>query len=126
MHVELLEILRPSMGERIKRVRLYRQLQQQELAAKIGCESTYLSALENDRKTPSLEMLGRISKQLDVPIDYFYFDSPHISHSYLKNEVLAEIVDQCNPDTVDKIIQSARLFLEMQQSIEKAAGADKY
>lgn len=54
-------------SEALKFLRFQLGLRQQELADLVGCERTYLSALENDqRPAPSTEFLERLIKALDL------------------------------------------------------------
>src|SRR5256885_12875231 len=56
------------LGERIKRLRLERELQQRQLAEKAHLTPSMVSQIESGRLTPSLNTLGRIAAALGVPI----------------------------------------------------------
>ena len=52
-------------AEALRQVRFVRGLRQQELAERVGCERSYVSALENDAKqAPSLEFVSSICEVL--------------------------------------------------------------
>lgn len=54
---------------KIKRIRKIKGLKQGELAKAVGISQTYLSELENSRKSnPSKDVLMRIAKSLEVSI----------------------------------------------------------
>lgn len=55
-----------SIGKNIKNIRKRRNLTQSDFSKKIGISRTYLSDLENDRKSPSVETLNKISDKLNV------------------------------------------------------------
>src|SRR2546425_2253999 len=57
-----------SLGERIKSLRLERDLQQRQLAEKADLTPSMVSQIESGRLTPSLHTLGRIAAALGVPI----------------------------------------------------------
>ena len=57
-----------KLGLRIKELRELSSLTQEELAEKAGISRNYISSIENARYSPSLEVLGNISKSLDVTI----------------------------------------------------------
>src|SRR5438046_10363253 len=57
-----------SLGERIKSLRLERDLQQRQLAEKADLTPSMVSHIESGRLTPSLHTLGRIAAALGVPI----------------------------------------------------------
>lgn len=62
------------MGERIKEARKKRNLTQEELAERIGSIASYISNIERKNKCPSLALLRKIVKQLDVSYDYILMD----------------------------------------------------
>jgi transcriptional regulator with XRE-family HTH domain len=57
-----------SLGERIKALRLERELQQRQLAEKAEMTPSMVSQIESGRLTPSLHTLGKIAAALGVPI----------------------------------------------------------
>lgn len=59
--------LRGMLGQVLKTARTTAGLTQEQLALNAGIDRTYLSELENDRKSPTLAMLFRIADALDVP-----------------------------------------------------------
>lgn len=63
-----------SVGKNIKLFRINSNLKQKELAEKLDIEVSYLSSIENDKKEPSLSLLKKISKELDVPIAMFFWE----------------------------------------------------
>lgn len=58
----------PTFGTVMRRIRLDRGLSQESLAEMLGMETNaYISRLENGKKQPSLEMVYKISRALQVP-----------------------------------------------------------
>lgn len=53
---------------RVKEARKSIGLTQQQLADKIKTSREYLSAIENNHKTPSFELLSKIAKELQISI----------------------------------------------------------
>jgi transcriptional regulator with XRE-family HTH domain len=62
---------RPLVGGRIRRRRQERGLTLARVAESTGLNVGYLSQLENDKASPSLETLGALAEALDVPIAWF-------------------------------------------------------
>lgn len=62
---------RPLVGAQIRRRRLERELTLAGVAALTGLNVGYLSQLENDKASPSLETLATLAQALDVPIGWF-------------------------------------------------------
>lgn len=59
-----------SLGQRIRRQRQALKLTQQQLAMSLGLTSQHLSAVEQDKRTPSLNTLVKLAEELGVSIDY--------------------------------------------------------
>jgi transcriptional regulator with XRE-family HTH domain len=65
---------RPLVGGRIRRRRQERGLTLARVAETTGLNVGYLSQVENDKASPSLETLGALADALDVPIAWFLID----------------------------------------------------
>lgn len=53
-------------GENVRKERLARCLTQQELAARLEMERSYLSELERGRRNPTVRVLGALAQALGV------------------------------------------------------------
>ena len=58
-----------KIGSKIKEARENKKLTQLELSEKLGISRNYISDLENDRNTPSVKTLARISIELDMDLN---------------------------------------------------------
>lgn len=58
-----------TTGETIKSKRIERDITQSELADMVGVSKTYIYLIENNKKTPSLKMIIRISRVLRCSVD---------------------------------------------------------
>ena len=65
---------RPVVGPRIRRRRTELGLTLAAVAAATGLNVGYLSQVENDKASPSLETLAALAAALDVPIAWFLLD----------------------------------------------------
>ena len=65
---------RPLVGSRIRRRRTERGLTLAQIAVTTGLNIGYLSQIENDKASPSLETLAALAEALDVPIAWFLLD----------------------------------------------------
>lgn len=62
------------MGLKVKLKRIEKGIKQCELARKIGISRYSLSALERDKvKHPNLEVMKKISKILETPVQELFF-----------------------------------------------------
>jgi transcriptional regulator with XRE-family HTH domain len=59
-----------TLGERIRHRRQVLKITQQELAKALGLTPQHISAIEQDKRTPSLAFLVKAGKELGVSIDY--------------------------------------------------------
>lgn len=70
-----------SFGKQILRLRIQSKTTQQEVSQLTGLAVSYLSRLENNRVTPSIRTLSKISKALQVPITAFFDSEPVLEES---------------------------------------------
>ena len=61
-----------NIGERIKKLRTERKLSMRELAEKIGITHAHISKLENEKSSPSVDLLQNIADYFNVDISYFF------------------------------------------------------
>ena len=66
---------RPKVGAQIRRRRRERGLTLAGVAELTGLNVGYLSQVENDKASPSLETLAALADALDVPIAWFLLDT---------------------------------------------------
>jgi transcriptional regulator with XRE-family HTH domain len=60
------------LGRRLRALRRLKRLTQQELAEKIDISVSMLSSIERGGKYPRLDLLKKISKTLDVPLEELF------------------------------------------------------
>ncbi|MGC8782459.1 MAG: helix-turn-helix domain-containing protein [Anaerolineae bacterium] len=70
-------VINRVVGERIRRRRQELGLTLRELARRIGMTAGYLSRVENQQITPSLDALQAIAAALRVPMFYFLESAPN-------------------------------------------------
>ena len=73
-----------KIGKTLKLVRILKGLRQKDLADKLGISPNYLSAVENDKREPSLSFVKLVSKELDVPLSFLFLDN--IEEAYMSEE----------------------------------------
>ena len=59
-----------KIGENIKRIRTNKCLTQEEFAKEVGISRSYLGDLENNRKSPTVETLEKISSKMETSAEY--------------------------------------------------------
>lgn len=63
--------------------------------------------------------LGKISEELDASLDYLLLDSVAGSKSHLRDEQLANIIEQYDARSMQRLVQYAQMLLEDQQEHER-------
>ncbi len=76
------------LGRELRRSRRTSDLTQEELAAKAKVDRTYISDIENDKVSPTLDMLERLCSALGV----------RVSAIIARAEVVTEPPDDDDPD----------------------------
>src|SRR5664279_4723892 len=66
---------RPAVGVQIKKWRGERGLTLAQVAERSGLNVGYLSQIEDDKASPSLETLASLGSALEVPMTWFLIDS---------------------------------------------------
>jgi transcriptional regulator with XRE-family HTH domain len=67
-----------DIGKRIKKRRHELSLTQHDIAQKLGLTAQHISAIEQEKRLPSIALLEKIARELGVTIDYLVTgkDSP--------------------------------------------------
>jgi transcriptional regulator with XRE-family HTH domain len=66
---------RPAVGRQVRAWRTDRRLTLAQVAERTGLNIGYLSQIENDKASPSLDALAALAEALDVPISWFLIES---------------------------------------------------
>lgn len=67
--------LRTLFGKRLRQIRRYQDLTQEQLAEEVGVSVEFISNIERGINAPSFETLEKISLVLDLPVsDFFNFN----------------------------------------------------
>ena len=69
----------PNLGQTIRKLRLSRVMEQNELAGKVGITQSHLSKIETGKANPSLRILRKIADALNVDPTHFFGDIKAIS-----------------------------------------------
>lgn len=81
-----------KFGTSIKKYRMKANLTQEKLSRKVGVQPTFLSALENDKKEPSITLIKKISSALNVPVELVLLESLfHVKVSRQDKEIVVTL-----------------------------------
>lgn len=104
-----------AVGARICAARTALHKTQAEIAAACGCDPKHLSAIENGRKKPSIELLMKLSKALNVTTDYILQDSEYISDVAVEIKI-SDLFKQMNGITKQNAIGILENLVNIQNS----------
>lgn len=60
-------------------IRTFHDLNQSEVAERVGVSKSYISEIENENRTPSLEVVEAYSKAFDIPMSSIMLFSEELS-----------------------------------------------
>lgn len=75
-----------KLGERIRQIRIHREMTQGELVKGI-CSITYLSRIENGQIKPSQSFLQKVAKKLDIDVNHLIKVNMHSAEETISNIV---------------------------------------
>jgi len=61
-----------QFGERVRELRLAKELSQEELAFRSGVHRTYLGGIERGKRNPSLKNVAAVAKALGVTLSQLF------------------------------------------------------
>ena len=73
---------RPAIGPQVRRLRRERGLTLARVAERSGLNVGYLSQIENDKASPSLESLTALATAMEVPITWFLVESGSVTPNF--------------------------------------------
>ncbi len=97
------------LGKRIKEIRKFKGLTQEQLSEMIDIETSSLSGIESGRFYPSLHVLEKIASVFDVElIEFFKFSSVNFPEN-LDEEIIniIEKLDKNNKRLIYKLLMAA-------------------
>ncbi len=105
-----------SIGDRIKAKRLGLKLTQQDLSKELHITPQHISAIEQNKRLPSLPMLEKLAEELGVTIDYLVTG---------KESVLTGLLPAIKADPRLSLKARRAVASIIEELYEKASTADK-
>ncbi len=68
------------ISEALRLLRVYNNLTQTELAARLAVSKSHLSEVESGKKKASIDLLERYASELDVPLSSLFFFAEELDH----------------------------------------------
>ncbi len=97
-----------ELGRRIRTTRELRSMSQEELAARVGINNSFLSQLERGLKAPSLKTLFRIAEELEVQPGHLFAAEEEATRVLVDQEV-ARLLGEVSPRARKKLVELLRV-----------------
>ena len=108
-----------GIGERILEARNRRNLTQEELAERVGSVASYISNIERKNKCPSLSLLRKIVKELDITYDYLLMDDFNMDKKLeIKYKDMFKEIKKLDDRTQQEFFSVAKKLIKSFKSIE--------
>ncbi|MGI6393588.1 MAG: helix-turn-helix domain-containing protein [bacterium] len=67
--------IRENFGQRLKMLRKHKGMSQDDISFASGVDRSYLSEIENGKSSPTIDMVDKIARALNIaPNEFFIFD----------------------------------------------------
>ena len=116
--VSLQQLDYKMIGKRIQSARKDAHMTQDDLADKCGCTGKYVSNIETGKKTPSLDLLTKISSALEVTVDSLLIDSPLAFSKYYVDAVIEKKISQLSKPYLVALNDALDSLLKLQYAME--------
>ena len=100
------------INEALRLIRVFHDLKQVELAARLNVSRSHISEIEKGSKTPSLDLIERYSREFNLPVSSILFFSEQLPNAKSGEKVRSKIAG--------KVIDLLR-FIERKADAEDAA-----
>ena len=79
------------LNEALRLIRAFHDMNQKDLAERLGISNSYLSELESGKKTPTLEMIEKYSEVFKMPSSSILFFSEHFENGEKSEKITKQI-----------------------------------
>ena len=93
-----------QIGEKIKKIRLSKNLTQEYIANMADVNTSHISNIENNRVKVSLSTLVQICNALNVTVDYILSEEYKEPSTAIEQEILDEL-KLCSDDTKEQVLK---------------------
>jgi transcriptional regulator with XRE-family HTH domain len=119
-----------NIGEKIKKIRLTKNLSQKEVAVSVSLDRGQYSRIENGKVEPTLSSLEKIAKAFSVKVtDFFSDENDYDINSYDKDLVeKVKLLDQLDDkqkkiifDVIDTVVTNHKLKIALSNALNIAS-----
>lgn len=103
-----------QLGAVVKAARNRNQITMETLATKLDTTERHLYRIENERKRPSFQLLGKLIRELNIAADTIFYPDMEIQDA--KRDHLTHMLYRCNDQSLAVIEATVKALLENQTS----------
>jgi transcriptional regulator with XRE-family HTH domain len=96
---------RQQLGQRLRHLRRVRGYTQERLAEHIDISPKYLSSIERGAENPTLDLLGRLAKGLQVDLYELFQGEPDAGQSARLRRKLAGLVAEIRTEDLPRLVR---------------------
>lgn len=94
-----------NLGKILKHIRVFNRLKQSELADKLDLTRSYISVIENNIKTPSVDTLKKYSASFDIPLSAILLFAENYSEKIEFSKGVEQLRNKLKEGTTDTAIK---------------------
>ena len=113
-----------KFGDNLKKIRVEKNISQQELADLINSHSTHISRYERNMAAPSIDVVKKIAEALDVTTDTLIYGTQDekVKNSLKDNELLnlfikAQALSNKQQDTIKDLLSAFIMKTDLQKQL---------
>lgn len=99
-----------KLGSVVKSARLHKQLTRKQLAEKLQISQRHLTAIENEQKQPSYDLLFSLIRELHIPSDMVFY--PERQKKFEEWDQLQYLLSQCDAKDLNIVISTVQSLLD--------------
>lgn len=96
-----------TLGQRIRKLRKERNLSQTDLGRLVGVTISWISTIEQDRATPSAELLSNLAQAFRVPMREIIQDEDKQMELQTRIKLIEVLLETNQPEDAEELIQSS-------------------
>lgn len=101
-----------QLGTLLKKARLKRKLTRDQLSEKVHISYRYLTAIENENKKPSYDVLFKLIRELGISADTIFY--PESQTNETQRKLLLSLLNQCDTYELNVAIATVNALLKKQ------------
>ncbi len=94
-----------NLGKILKHIRVFNHLKQAEIANELDLTRSYISAIENNIKIPSMDTLKKYSDSFDIPLSAIMLFAENYSEKIEFSNGVEQLKDKLKKGTTDTAIK---------------------